>query len=341
MTTSTTNSGSYGSPPSSFVPAFDGVTSNGVNWGGENSRFIFTYALSGTHTVQVSTGGSGERVFVTDSAGTRSIGTAVSSVTGLIKIEIATATDNDVLNSVELVSISIDGEELVDTGISGPASVVTGPTFPPATGTISAVDSTNSKLTFSETTGRWLVTQSDYDAAKKLDTKVAIPLVLDASNTAHVALFNALNTSLTAYPTDKQTFVDALRTKVSGLSLTTPELQVLCTASHTLIKRFVVTVAAYSGSNYFYIDGVRQATLALKKGTTYIFDQDEETNAGHPLKIYTDANKTTEYTSGVNIVGTPGSALSRTAFLVPTNAPATLYYQCSNHAGMGGQLNIS
>jgi hypothetical protein len=341
MTTSTTNSGSYGSPPSSFVPAFDGVTSNGVNWGGENSRFIFTYALSGTHTVQVSTGGSGERVFVTDSAGTRSIGTAVSSVTGLIKIEIATATDNDVLNSVELVSISIDGEELVDTGISGPASVVTGPTFPPATGTISAVDSTNSKLTFSETTGRWLVTQSDYDAAKKLDTKVAIPLVLDASNSAHVALFNALNTSLTAYPTDKQAFVDALRTKVSGLSLTTPELQVLCTVSHTLIKRFVVTVAAYSGSNYFYIDGVRQATLALKKGTTYIFDQDEATNAGHPLKIYTDANKTTEYTSGVTIVGTPGSALSRTAFLVPTNAPATLYYQCSNHAGMGGQLNIS
>jgi hypothetical protein len=186
-----------------------------------------------------------------------------------------------------------------------------------------------------------LVTQSDYDTAKKLNTKVAIPLVLDQGNAAHVALFNAINTSLTAYPTDKQTFVDALRTKVSGLSLTTPELQVLCTASHTLIKRFVVTVAAYSGSNYFYIDGVRQATLALKKGTTYIFDQDEETNAGHPLKIYTDANKTTEYTSGVTIVGTPGSALSRTAFLVPTNAPATLYYQCSNHAGMGGQLNIS
>jgi hypothetical protein len=220
-------------------------------------------------------------------------------------------------------------------------SVITGPTFPAATGTISAVDSTNSKLTFSETTGRWLVTQSDYDTAKKLNTKVAIPLVLDQGNAAHVALFNAINTSLTAYPTDKQTFVDALRTKVSGLSLTTPELQVLCTASHTLIKRFVVTVAAYSGSNYFYIDGVRQATLALKKGTTYIFDQDEATNAGHPLKIYTDANKTTEYTSGVTIVGTPGSALSRTAFLVPTNAPATLYYQCSNHAGMGGQLNIS
>jgi len=238
---------------------------------------------------------------------------------------------------VELVSISIDGEELVDTGISGPASSVTGPTFPPATGKISSVDSSNSQITFSETTGRWLVTQADYDADKKLDTKVVVPLVLDQGNSAHVALFNAINTSMTAYPTDRQTFIDALKTKISSLSLTTPELQVLCKASHTLIKRFVVTVA----NSKFYIDGVLQATLALKKGTTYIFDQDEATNTGHPLKIYTDAAKTTEYTSGVTIVGTPGSALSRTSFLVPTNAPATLYYQCANHAGMGGTLNIS
>jgi len=164
---------------------------------------------------------------------------------------------------------------------------------------------------------------------------------LSQNNPAHVALFNAINTSLTAYPTDKATFVDALKTKISSLSLATPELEVLYTASHTLLKRYVVTVDDYNGSSYFYINTIRQATLALKKGTTYIFDQDEETNTGHPLKIYTDANKTTEYTSGVNIVGTPGSALSRTAFLVPTNAPATLYYQCSNHGGMGGQLNIS
>jgi hypothetical protein len=265
----------------------------------------------------------------------------VPGISSLSSISVGRNSDGTYGDYTSLYAVEVDGQMLVDSGVAGAETSVTGPAFPAATGTISAVDSTNSKLTFSETTGRWLVTQSDYDTAKKLNTKVVLPLVLDQGNAVHVALFNAINTSLTAYPTDKQTFVDALRTKVSGLSLTTPELQVLCTASHTLIKRFVVTVAAYSGSNYFYIDGVRQATLALKKGTTYIFDQDEATNAGHPLKIYTDANKTTEYTSGVTIVGTPGSALSRTAFLVPTNAPATLYYQCSNHAGMGGQLNIS
>ena len=164
---------------------------------------------------------------------------------------------------------------------------------------------------------------------------------LSQNNSAHVALFNAINTSLTAYPTDKQTFVDALRTKIAGLSLTTPELEVLCSASLTMIKRYVVTVAAYSVSNYFYIDGVRQATLALKKGTTYIFDQDDASNTGHPLKLSTEANKTTEFTTVLSFIGTPGSALARTIFNVPANAPATLYYQCGNHAGMGAALTIT
>jgi len=164
---------------------------------------------------------------------------------------------------------------------------------------------------------------------------------LSQNNPAHVALFNAINTSLTAYPTDKATFVDALRTKIQGLSLTTAELSVLCNVSHTLIKAYVVTVASYNSANKFYLDGTLQATLALKKGTTYIFDQDDETNTGHPLKLYTDAAKTTEYTSGVTFTGTPGSALARTIFLVPSNAPATLYYQCGSHALMGGLLNIS
>jgi hypothetical protein len=234
--------------------------------------------------------------------------------------------------------VELDGSILVDAGIPGGAETfVTGPTFPAATGTLSAVDSTNSKLTFSETTGRWLVTQSDYDTAKKLNTKVAVPLVLDQGNAAHVALFNAMNTKFTAFPTARQTFIDALRTKIIGLTLTTPELEVLCGTAKTLVKRHVITIA----NNKFYIDGVLQATLSLKKGTTYIFDQDEATNSGHTLKLYTDANKTTEYTSGVTVIGTPGGATSRTTFVVPSNAPAVLYYQSTAAASMGGQLNIS
>jgi hypothetical protein len=257
----------------------------------------------------------------------------------LTSIEIERPGDDNEVHTMS--GLRIDGRLYVDTGVSGAPTTeetfVTGSTFPAATGTISAVDSTNSKITFSETTGRWLVTQSDYDAAKKLDTKVVLPLVLDASNTAHVALFNAMNTKFTAFPTARQTFIDALRTKIIGLTLTTPELEVLCGTAKTLVKRHEITIVG----NKFYIDGVLQATLSLKKGTTYIFDQDEATNSGHTLKLYTDANKTTEYTSGVTVIGTPGGATSRTTFVVPSNAPAVLYYQSTAAASMGGQLNIS
>ena len=160
---------------------------------------------------------------------------------------------------------------------------------------------------------------------------------LSQNNSAHVALFNAMNTKFTAFPTARQTFIDALRTKIIGLTLTTPELEVLCGTAKTLVKRHEITIVG----NKFYIDGVLQATLSLKKGTTYIFDQDEATNSGHTLKLYTDANKTTEYTSGVTVIGTPGGATSRTTFVVPSNAPAVLYYQSTAAASMGGQLNIS
>ena len=108
-----------------------------------------------------------------------------------------------------------------------------------------------------------------------------------------------------------------------------------------MIKAYVVTVASYASANKFYLDGTLQLALTFKKGTTYIFDQDDATNTGHPLKLYTDANKTTEYTTGVSFIGTPGSALARTIFNVPTNAPATLYYQCGNHAAMGAAITIT
>jgi hypothetical protein len=125
---------------------------------------------------------------------------------------------------------SINGTELKllpYTGTWATSAPVTGPTFPPATGKIASLDSSANTMTFSETTGRWLVTEPGYDTAKKLNTKVLAPEVLNSGNAAQVALFNAINTSLTAYPTDRQVFVNALKAKIVGLSLTTTELKVL------------------------------------------------------------------------------------------------------------------
>ncbi len=115
---------------------------------------------------------------------------------------------------------------------------------------------------------------------------------------------------------------------------------------------YVVTVATKgsydSGSaNAFYIDGVERPTLTLTEGNTYFFIQSDASNAAggsHPLRFSTTANGThgsgSEYTTGVTVVGTPGTLGAYTKITVAASAP-TLYYYCSNHSNMGGQLNTA
>ena len=105
---------------------------------------------------------------------------------------------------------------------------------------------------------------------------------------------------------------------------------------------YVVKVVSDSGNKYRFDDfGTSAVTLDLQEGGTYTFDQSDSSNSGHPLRFYTAADKTGgEYTTGVTTNGTPGSSGAYTRITVAASAP-TLYYQCSNHAGMGGQANTN
>ena len=112
-----------------------------------------------------------------------------------------------------------------------------------------------------------------------------------------------------------------------------------------VVFTLAVTVVS-SGGNKYRIDGssTDNETLTLIEGNVYIFDQSDASNSGHPLRISTTSDGThgggSEYTTQVTKVGTPGTAGAYTKIDVAVGAP-TLYYYCSVHSGMGGQLNTT
>jgi hypothetical protein len=99
-----------------------------------------------------------------------------------------------------------------------------------------------------------------------------------------------------------------------------------------------------SGGNKYALDGTVQQLALLTPSVTYRFDQSDSSNSGHPLLLSTTSNGThgggSAFTTGVTAVGTPGSAGAYTQVKLEQDAPDTLYYYCSNHSGMGGEIDV-
>ena len=106
-------------------------------------------------------------------------------------------------------------------------------------------------------------------------------------------------------------------------------------------QTYTVTVTNPGSGNVFVLDGNNNPAITLTKGFTYTFDQSDSSNAGHTLKIRDDDDN--EYTNGVTLTGTPGSAGAKTVFVVPANAPTTgLRYYCVAHLeSMGNTITTA
>ena len=76
--------------------------------------------------------------------------------------------------------------------------------------------------------------------------------------------------------------------------------------------------------------------LTLKRGSTYTFNINA---TGHPFRINTESTigSSKEYSSGVTGNGTASGTIT---FVVPSNAPSTLFYNCQHHPSMAGTINI-
>ena len=84
---------------------------------------------------------------------------------------------------------------------------------------------------------------------------------------------------------------------------------------------YAVTVQNVGGANKYFINGVQQAVVSLKPGSTFTFDQSHSSNNGHPLRLSITSNGIhasggSEYTTGVTYNGVPGYAGAYTRVFV-------------------------
>jgi hypothetical protein len=91
-----------------------------------------------------------------------------------------------------------------------------------------------------------------------------------------------------------------------------------------------------SNNLVYNINGSTNPTLTLVRGSTYTF---AVSALGHPFWIKTVQSTTqaNAYQTGVTNNGTSNSTLT---FVVPVNAPSTLFYNCEFHSTMTGQINV-
>ena len=179
-----------------------------------------------------------------------------------------------------------------------------------------------------------------HDGSKKLET-TSTGTTVTGTLTA-TTLAGTLSTAAQANITSLGSLTALTVTGATNLG--TVQAETLAIENPAQQHTYTVTVASktsahpYTGqgsSNAYFLDGKEAPSIILAPNMTYRFDQSSNTNSGHPLRFYLEADKTTAYTTGVTTNGTAGSSGAYTQIVVTDATPPVLYYQCSAHAYMG------
>ena len=179
---------------------------------------------------------------------------------------------------------------------------------------------------------------------------IARTTIISSSNSDSAVNFSAgTKTIFCTIPASKSVLLSDVGASTLNLSSADTHAGRYGSSSSPIIIK--VTVASKSAHPYqgdgsgqaYYLNGIEAPALTFHgvdnttsdSGYYYRFDQSDSSNSSHPLRFYLDADKTTQYTTGVTTNGTAGSSGAYTQIDVDEDTPNILYYQCSSHGYMG------
>ena len=207
----------------------------------------------------------------------------------------------------------------------------------------SSLDTTTSTLFDQYTVSSILKVSPTGDATT---TSVPQPIIGETTTTTvpQTTTTTVPQTTTTTVPqTTTTTVPQTTTTTVPQTTTTTTVPQTTTTTSTTVPQTTIdigVTVANNGlGSNVYFLDGTKDATLNVTIGNRYRFDLSDSSNSGHPLRFSTTQNGN-EYNSNVSINGVAGNAGAYVEIEITSNTPNQLYIYCTNHFGMGGNTEI-
>ena len=129
-------------------------------------------------------------------------------------------------------------------------------------------------------------------------------------------------------------------------STNTPDLD-----SSTSAATYTITVQAVAAGNRYFINGIQQQTLTLIPGTAYTINQDDASNAPHPLLLSTTLINSGVYSTGVvyyldgavvtysaYISGFAAASARKITVTLAAGAPS-LNYICYYHLNMGSNVS--
>lgn len=177
------------------------------------------------------------------------------------------------------------------------------------------------------------------DIVSDLNTLATSDIVSDINTLATSDIVSDLNTLATSdFVSDLNTMATA--DVVADLNTLAAISSDITSLAGALEKTYTVTVTNPGSGNVFVLDGSNAPTIELFRGNTYVFDQSDNSNTGHPIAFKDSGGSS--YTDGVTSTGTPGSSGAKTTFVVPSNAPSSLRYYCTVHGnGMGNTITVT